>query len=285
MVWSSSVPSSSLFSLITHYFIFYSREFDSFRGQTPEQYIWFINLSLIIFTSFAAAVHYKIPLPINQRPWVGHINESSNKFSYVNITVKHLSCVYGWHRSEIENLNMYIHAAVQHQLQNKYTHNLYSTSLFLALFPLQWRVFSAYSPSMVRNHNWKWGTRKEWSFQGDKAEGKKQFPFLYLLSQRRWWHAQFSLERTLRVLLNEHQTFYSVTPILAIIGYISFLSYLPPGKKNHVKCTCKESSSHGFLPCSNQQKAISEFPKNLWERHDFQKNNNQKPKLNYTKEN
>lgn len=65
LVWSSAVPSTSC-CFITHYFIFYSHEFDSFKGQTPEQYTEFINLSLIFITSFPAAVHYKIPLPINQ---------------------------------------------------------------------------------------------------------------------------------------------------------------------------------------------------------------------------
>lgn len=84
MTWPS-VPSSSSFCLITHYFILYSLESDSFRGQRVKQYIENINLSLLIFTSFAAVFHYKIPFHINQCPWVGHINESSNIFSCLSI--------------------------------------------------------------------------------------------------------------------------------------------------------------------------------------------------------
>lgn len=77
----SSVPRSSSFCLISHYFIFYSLASDSFRGQTVKKYIENINLTLLIFTSFAAVFHYEIPFHINQCPGVGHLNESSNIFS------------------------------------------------------------------------------------------------------------------------------------------------------------------------------------------------------------
>lgn len=160
MTWPSSVPSSSSFCLITHYFIYYSLESDCFRGQREKQYIENINLPLLIFTSFAAVFHYKIPFHINQCPWVGHINESGNIYSCLSIyTQTSVLCLWATvkknvvgHRGKIKKCT---HTTVQHHAQNNYTHNLYSSSLFLALVPSSQRIFSSSVPSMARNGNWK----------------------------------------------------------------------------------------------------------------------------------